>query len=86
MKSRKAATVAVIYYKAQIPRISPDRLNPVAEDALASNTFISTFTIYLVQADLKWIEDNIPTSLTDHLLMDEEEDRDARELEMNKML
>ncbi|KAF8354247.1 hypothetical protein PRIPAC_95870 [Pristionchus pacificus] len=39
-----------------------------------------------LQADLKWIEDNIPTSLTDHLLMDEEEDRDARELEMNKML
>ncbi|GMR60459.1 hypothetical protein PMAYCL1PPCAC_30654 [Pristionchus mayeri] len=39
-----------------------------------------------LQADLKWIEDNIPTSLTDHLLMDDEDDREARELEMNKML
>ncbi|GMT36853.1 hypothetical protein PFISCL1PPCAC_28150 [Pristionchus fissidentatus] len=38
-----------------------------------------------LQADLKWIEDNIPTSVTDHLLMDDEDDRDARELEMSKM-
>jgi len=35
--------------------------------------------------DLKWIENNIPTSLAE-ALMDDEEEKEQRELEMSKML
>ncbi|XGW33642.1 hypothetical protein V3C99_017780 [Haemonchus contortus] len=39
-----------------------------------------------IQDDLRWIEDHIPSSLAEHLIMDEEEDKEARELEISKML
>uniref|UniRef100_A0A183CZ54 Transmembrane protein 87A n=1 Tax=Gongylonema pulchrum TaxID=637853 RepID=A0A183CZ54_9BILA len=39
-----------------------------------------------IQAELKWIEDNIPSSFADRLLVDEEEDRERNELERSKML
>ncbi|VDO52929.1 unnamed protein product [Haemonchus placei] len=39
-----------------------------------------------IQDDLRWIEDHIPSSLVEHLTMDEEEDKEARELEISKML
>ncbi|EYC34168.1 hypothetical protein Y032_0001g285 [Ancylostoma ceylanicum] len=39
-----------------------------------------------LQDDLRWIEDHIPSSLAEHLIMDEEEDKEARELEISKML
>ncbi|WKY16729.1 hypothetical protein Q1695_001389 [Nippostrongylus brasiliensis] len=39
-----------------------------------------------LQDDLRWIEDHIPSSFAEHLIMDEEEDKEARELEISKML
>lgn len=41
---------------------------------------------YKLQDDLRWIEDHIPSSLTEHLIMDEDEDKEAHELEISKML
>ncbi|KAK6032513.1 lung seven transmembrane receptor [Ostertagia ostertagi] len=35
-----------------------------------------------LQDDLRWIEDHIPSSLAEHLIMDEDEDKEARELEI----
>ncbi|VDK68081.1 unnamed protein product [Litomosoides sigmodontis] len=39
-----------------------------------------------LQEELKWIEDNIPTTFADRLLVDDEEDRKQMELELSKML
>ncbi|VDM74930.1 unnamed protein product [Strongylus vulgaris] len=39
-----------------------------------------------LQDDLRWIEDHIPSSLAEHLIMDEDEDKEARDLEISKML
>uniref|UniRef100_A0A915PVZ8 Transmembrane protein 87A n=1 Tax=Setaria digitata TaxID=48799 RepID=A0A915PVZ8_9BILA len=39
-----------------------------------------------LQEELKWIEDNIPTTFADRLLVDDEEDRERIELERSKML
>ncbi|EFO18431.2 hypothetical protein LOAG_10063 [Loa loa] len=39
-----------------------------------------------LQEELKWIEDNIPTTFADRLLIDNEEDREQMELELSKML
>ncbi|KAL4003108.1 Lung seven transmembrane receptor family protein [Acanthocheilonema viteae] len=39
-----------------------------------------------LQEELKWIEDNIPSTFADRLLVDDEEDREQMELEHSKML
>uniref|UniRef100_A0A0R3RKH5 Transmembrane protein 87A n=1 Tax=Elaeophora elaphi TaxID=1147741 RepID=A0A0R3RKH5_9BILA len=39
-----------------------------------------------LREELKWIEDNIPSTFADRLLVDEEEDREQMELELSKML
>lgn len=44
------------------------------------------YTFYYFQEELKWIEDNIPSTFADRLLVDDEEDRKQMELELSKML
>ncbi|KAJ1358753.1 hypothetical protein KIN20_017256 [Parelaphostrongylus tenuis] len=39
-----------------------------------------------LQDDLRWIDDHIPSSFAEHLIVDEDEDKEARELEISKML
>ncbi|OZC09668.1 hypothetical protein X798_03362 [Onchocerca flexuosa] len=39
-----------------------------------------------LQEELKWIEDNIPSTFASHLLIDDEEDREQIKLELSKML
>nr|CDP99954.1 Bm2893, isoform a [Brugia malayi] len=39
-----------------------------------------------LKEELKWIEDNIPSTFADRLLMNDEEDREQMELELSKML
>ncbi|MCP9259495.1 Transmembrane protein 87B [Dirofilaria immitis] len=39
-----------------------------------------------LQEELKWIEDNIPSTFADHLLIDDEEDKEQMKLELSKML
>uniref|UniRef100_F1L0U6 Transmembrane protein 87A n=1 Tax=Ascaris suum TaxID=6253 RepID=F1L0U6_ASCSU len=39
-----------------------------------------------IREDLKWIDDNIPSSIADKLLVDDEEDKEQTELERSKML
>ncbi|KHN72869.1 Transmembrane protein 87B [Toxocara canis] len=39
-----------------------------------------------IKEDLKWIDDNIPSSIADKLLVDDEEDKEQTELERSKML
>lgn len=39
-----------------------------------------------LKEDLKWIDVNIPTSVIDKLLLDEDEERTQIELERSKML
>uniref|UniRef100_A0A915C832 Transmembrane protein 87A n=1 Tax=Parascaris univalens TaxID=6257 RepID=A0A915C832_PARUN len=39
-----------------------------------------------IREDLKWIDDNIPSSIADKLLVDDEEDKEQAELERSKML
>ncbi|KAK6101616.1 Lung seven transmembrane receptor family protein [Brugia pahangi] len=40
----------------------------------------------IMEEELKWIEDNIPSTFADRLLMNDEEDREQMELELSKML
>lgn len=42
--------------------------------------------VSMFQEDLKWIDDNIPSSIADKLLVDDEEDKEQTELERSKML
>ncbi|CAJ0947105.1 unnamed protein product, partial [Mesorhabditis belari] len=39
-----------------------------------------------LEEELKWIENNIPTTLAESLLIDDEDDKEARDLERSKML
>ncbi|CAI4226200.1 unnamed protein product [Auanema sp. JU1783] len=39
-----------------------------------------------LKEDLRWIEDHIPTSLTDQLVMDEVEEEEMKALQISKML
>ncbi|CAJ0575050.1 unnamed protein product, partial [Mesorhabditis spiculigera] len=39
-----------------------------------------------LEEELRWIENNIPSSIAEQLLMDDDEDQEARDLERNKML
>uniref|UniRef100_A0AAF5PPG9 Transmembrane protein 87A n=2 Tax=Wuchereria bancrofti TaxID=6293 RepID=A0AAF5PPG9_WUCBA len=39
-----------------------------------------------LKEELKWIEDNIPSTFADRLLMNDEEDREQMEMELSKML
>ncbi|PIO76057.1 lung seven transmembrane receptor [Teladorsagia circumcincta] len=58
---------------------------PLLDDSEDENDqAFSSFSIF--QDDLRWIEDHIPSSLAEHLIMDEDEDKEARELEISKML
>uniref|UniRef100_A0A0N5A3M2 Transmembrane receptor, eukaryota family-containing protein n=1 Tax=Parastrongyloides trichosuri TaxID=131310 RepID=A0A0N5A3M2_PARTI len=39
-----------------------------------------------IEDDLKWIEENIPTTFAERFLLDDDEDNDSKELEMSKIL
>uniref|UniRef100_A0AC35U4V8 GpcrRhopsn4 domain-containing protein n=1 Tax=Rhabditophanes sp. KR3021 TaxID=114890 RepID=A0AC35U4V8_9BILA len=59
-----------------------------------TNTSLNTKTLSVrksdvddsIERDMKWIEDNIPTTFVERFLLDDEEDEDAKRLEISKIL